>query len=129
MGFYWLEEQGNHAYFTENYEGRSDLGNTQPGDGAKFSGHGLIQVTGRANHTNVAKKTGIDCVNNPKLLAQYPGALAGSLVWWQDNDMNTLCDGGLDDADVISVTKRINGGTNGLNDRLNRTDKLKLIVL
>jgi predicted chitinase len=129
MGFYWLEEQGDNAYFTENYEGRDDLGNTQPGDGARFSGHGLIQVTGRSNHTNVAKKTGIDCVNNPKLLAQYPGALAGSLVWWQDNDMNTLCDGGLDDANVTAVTKRINGGTNGLNDRLNRTDTLKLIIL
>lgn len=128
-GFYWLEEQGDNAYFTENYEGRDDLGNTQPGDGAKFSGHGLIQVTGRNNHTNVAKKTGIDCVNNPKLLAKYPGALAGSLVWWQDNDMNSLCDNGLDDADVTAVTKRINGGTNGLNDRLNRTDQLKLIVL
>jgi putative chitinase len=129
MGFYWLQEQGDEAYFTENYEGREDLGNTQPGDGAKFSGKGLIQVTGRANHTNVAKKTGIDCVNNPKLLAVYPGALAGSLVWWDDNGMNALCDQGLDDADVIAVTKRINGGTNGLNDRLNRTDKLKLIVL
>jgi putative chitinase len=129
MGFYWLEEQGDNAYFTENYEGRDDLGNTQPGDGAKFSGHGLIQVTGRANHTNVANRTGIDCVNNPKLLSTYPGALAGSLVWWQDNEMNTLCDRGLDDADVIAVTKRINGGTTGLNDRLNRTDKLKLIIL
>lgn len=129
MGFYWLEEQGDNAYFTENYEGRSDLGNTQPGDGAKFSGHGLIQVTGRLNHANVAKKAGIDCVNNPKLLTAYPGALVGALVWWQDNEMNSLCDGGLDDADVIAVTKRINGGTNGMNDRLNRTDKLKLIVL
>lgn len=129
MGFYWLEEQGDDAYFTENYEGRDDLGNTQPGDGAKFSGHGLIQVTGRANHANVAAKTGIDCVNNPKLLTIYPGALVGALVWWQDNGMNALCDAGLDDADVTAVTKRINGGTNGLNDRLNRTDKLKLIIL
>ena len=129
MGFYWLEEQGDNAYFTKMYEGRADLGNTEPGDGARFSGHGLIQVTGRANHANVAAKTGIDCVNNPKLLAEYPGALVGALVWWQDNGMNALCDGGLDDADVIAVTKRINGGTNGLNDRLNRTDKLKLIVI
>lgn len=129
MGFYWLEEQGDVDYFTDMYEGRDDLGNTQPGDGAKFSGHGLIQVTGRANHAKVAAKTGIDCVNNPKLLTVYPGALVGALIWWQENDMNRLCDGGLDDQNVTAVTKRINGGTTGLNDRLNRTDKLKLIIL
>lgn len=129
MGFYWLQEQGDDAYFTKMYEGYLEIGNTEPGDGIKFAGHGLIQVTGRANHVKVANKTGIDCVNNPKLLTVYPGALAGSLVWWDENGMNALCDQGLDDADVIAVTKRINGGTTGLNDRLNRTDKLKLIIL
>jgi putative chitinase len=127
-GFYWLKEQGDEAYFSENYEWRDDLGNNQAGDGAKFAGRGLVQVTGRSNYVKVAKATGMDCLNNPSILAEYPGALIGSLVWWKENDMNALCDKGLDDEDVKAVCKRVNGGTKGLNDRLNRSDKLKLII-
>jgi putative chitinase len=127
-GFYYLEELGDVGYFTENYEGRSDLGNTQPGDGPRFKGRGLIQTTGRNNYQLLSKETGVDYVTQPELVATYPHALTSAIAWWKRNGMNELCDGGLDDDDVKAVTKRINGGTNGLNDRLNRTDRLKLLV-
>ncbi len=128
-GFYYLEELGNTAYFTENYEWRDDLGNNQAGDGARYKGRGLIQTTGRNNYQLLSNEVGINYVANPGLVATYPHALTSALVWWKRNRMNELCDRGLDDEDVKAVTRRINGGTNGLNDRLNRTDKLKLILV
>ena len=127
-GYFYTSELGNEAYFIDNYEGRSDLGNTQPGDGPRYKGRGLIQTTGRANYQALAETTGLNCVNDPASVATYPLALVSALVWWDRNDMNTLADQGLADANVETVTRRINGGTNGLNDRLNRTDKLKLLI-
>lgn len=133
MGFWWLEEQGDYEYFESNYgiNVRDDLGNEKVGDGAKYSGRGLGQVTGKGNYQLVMDATGIDYINHPELMAQYPGALVGFLIWWKRNDMNSLCDCGLDDAEVNAVGGRINGKNppNGANDRLNRSDKLKLLIV
>jgi len=65
-----IKEVGGPAYFTENYEGRDDLGNTQTGDGAKFCGRGLVQLTGRMNYMKYAQITGRDLVGNPDLLLE-----------------------------------------------------------
>ncbi len=96
------------------YEGRKDLGNTEKGDGVRFKGRGYIQITGRANYAALAKDLKIDCVNHPEMLEQPRYALMPALWFWKKNNLNILAD---KDA-FTEVTKRINGGTNGLEDRL-----------
>lgn len=96
------------------YEGRKDLGNTQPGDGVRFRGRGLIQVTGRANYTACMMALDIDCVDHPELL-ELPEHAARSAGWfWKTHGLNELADTG----DQVKVTRRVNGGVNGLADRL-----------
>jgi putative chitinase len=107
-----------------SYEGRKDLGNTVTGDGKKYMGRGLIQITGRANYDKVGKALGVDLINNPVLLEQ-PLAAALSAGWfWQTHGLNDLADKG----DFIGITKRINGGTNGLADRQALYAKAKQIL-
>ena len=99
------------------YEGRKDLGNTQPGDGVKFKGRGYIQLTGRANYGKFSQFCGEDCVANPELVAtKYP--MMSAAYFFNSNGLWAVCDKGHDDATVTAVTKRVNGGTNGLADRL-----------
>ena len=98
-----------------------DLGNTQPGDGRTYMGRGFIQVTGRANYLAVSKALGKDFVATPLLLEQgsYPALTA---AWfWNDRGISALADAD----DVVAVTKRVNGGTNGLDDRIKRADAAK----
>lgn len=91
------------------YEGRKDLGNTQKGDGRRFKGRGLIQLTGRANYTAFAKATGCDCINHPEIVAKLPWCVETAGWYWNNRKINEAAD---IDA-FITVTKRINGGTNG----------------
>jgi putative chitinase len=123
-GFKWLTELGNKAYF-KKYEGRKDLGNTNEGDGYKFRGRGYIQVTGRYNYTRLSKDTGIDFLNNPDLLAQEVNAIISACWFWSKNNINKFAD--LDD--LKKVTKTINGGYNGLEDRKKKLDKWKAILM
>ena len=114
----WAHESDHFRTATEYasgdaYEGRRDLGNTQPGDGRRFKGRGRIQVTGRANNERVAEGLGLDCVNRPDLLAASPHSELASGFWWAANGCNELCDRD----DFLALTKRINGGTRGLEDR------------
>lgn len=96
------------------YEGRKDLGNTQPGDGVRFRGRGLVQVTGRANYTAAMMALDIDCLEHPELLELPVNACRSAGWFWKTHGLNELADAG----DQVKVTKRINGGTNGLADRL-----------
>ncbi len=95
------------------YEGRRDLGNTQPGDGVRFRGRGLIQVTGRHNYQAASDALGVDFVNNPKLAAEFPHAIETAGWYWEKNNLNALADRD----DVERITRRINGGLNGFADR------------
>ena len=96
------------------YEGRKDLGNTQPGDGERYRGRGLIQITGRANYTAAMMALDVDVVEHPELL-ETPVLACRSAAWfWESHGLNELADTG----DQIKVTKRINGGINGLPDRI-----------
>ena len=95
------------------YEGRKDLGNTQQGDGVRYKGRGLIQITGRANYAAYAKFCGYDVVAKPGLLEQPVGAVKSAMWYWQTRGLNTLAD----KDDVLTITKRINGGLNGLASR------------
>ena len=86
-------------------------------EGFKFRGRGYIQLTGKANYTNFTKFIGEDCVSNPDLVAtKYP--LASAAFFFDSNKLWSICDKGADDATVTAVTKRVNGGTIGLPDRI-----------
>ena len=95
------------------YEGRKDLGNTVAGDGSKFRGRGLIQVTGRANYAACGEALGLDLLKHPELLEEPQHAAMSAAWFWHRAGLNTLADAG----DFLLITKRINGGTNGLADR------------
>ena len=99
----------------EAYEGRKDLGNTQPGDGARFRGRGLIQITGRANYEQLRVALGLDCVAHPVILEDPHNAARVSGWFWKGRGLNELADGGT--VNFTKITRRINGGTNGLADR------------
>ena len=95
------------------YEGRADLGNTQSGDGSKYRGRGLIQITGRANYKACGDALGLDLINQPQLLEKPQHACMSAAWFWATNGLNTLADAGKFDA----ITQRINGGQNGATDR------------
>ena len=99
------------------YGGRMGNGPEETGDGFKFRGRGYIQLTGKNNYTNFAKFIGEDTVNNPDLVAtKYP--LASAAFFFDSNKLWSICDRGADVATVTAVTKRVNGGTIGLADRI-----------
>ncbi|WP_218779884.1 glycoside hydrolase family 19 protein [Hymenobacter crusticola] len=95
------------------YEGRTDLGNTQKGDGVRFRGRGLIQITGRANYYALSRAFGVDFVANPLLLEQPLYAALSAGWYWNSRSLNEMADGNF----FLTITKRINGGRNGYADR------------
>lgn len=99
------------------YGGR--MGNTEAGDGYKFRGRGLLQVTGRDNYRAVGRAIGVDLEANPELLSEPDFALTASIAWWEGN----IPDGIM--GDITKVTKRVNGGTHGLDDRAQLTGKAR----
>ena len=116
----------------EAYNGRNDLGNVQPGDGPKYKGGGYIQLTGRNNYQAFA-----DAMGDPEIINQgtsyvaekYPWSSAG--FWWSNNNMNAYVDslsGMPADEAVKCVTRRVNGGYNGLDSRINYYNQVSAIV-
>jgi putative chitinase len=107
------------------YEGRADLGNTEPGDGRRFKGRGLIQLTGRANYTEYSRGSGVDYVSRPHLVASDPFVAVDVACWyWHKRRINALAD----KDDVKAVTKAINGGYNGLDDRIEYLGRAKAVL-
>jgi putative chitinase len=99
------------------YGGRMGNGDETSGEGFKFRGRGYIQLTGKQNYTAFAKAIGEDVVANPDLVAsKYP--LASAAWFFHRNGLHKLADGGSTDAVVTQITKRVNGGTIGLADRI-----------
>ena len=99
------------------YASRMGNGDENTKEGFKFRGRGYIQLTGKSNYTNFTKFIGEDCVSNPDLVAtKYP--LASAAFFFDSNKLWGICDKGADDATVTAVTKRVNGGTIGLPDRI-----------
>jgi putative chitinase len=99
------------------YASRMGNGDETTKEGFKFRGRGYIQLTGKSNYTNFTKFIGEDCVSNPDLVAtKYP--LASAAFFFNSNKLWSICDRGADDATVTAVTKRVNGGTIGLADRI-----------
>jgi len=122
-------ESGELRYTRElasgaEYEGRKDLGNTKKGDGVRYKGRGLIQITGRANYHQISKSTGIDFEGHPDWLELLQWATMSACWWWKMHGLNELAD-----ADCLTaITKRINGGTKGLEDRLKYLGRAKMVI-
>ena len=95
------------------YEGRADLGNTQFGDGSKYRGRGLIQITGRANYKACGDALGLDLINQPELLEKPQHACMSAAWFWATKGLSTLAD----ERKFEIITRRINGGLNGMADR------------
>jgi len=111
-------ESGQLRYMEEiasgsAYEGRRDLGNTQPGDGTRFKGRGPIQLTGRSNYRAAGQALGIDLENNPRRAADPDVGFRTAAWFWKSRGLNSLAEAG----NFREVTRRINGGYNGLSDR------------
>jgi len=114
------QESGSLLYTEElasgvAYEGRKDLGNIKKGDGIKYKGRGLIQITGRANYEEVSKSMDVDFIEQPELLKTTVWASLSAGLWWNKRaaKLNTAAD----NKDIKKITKIVNGGTNGLTER------------
>lgn len=127
-------ESGNFRYLREiwgptpaqlRYEGRKDLGNTQPGDGHRFLGRGIFQITGRANYVEAGMRTGQPVVEHPELLEMPDLAVLTACIFWKTRKLSQLADAGKDD----EITHRINGGENGIADRRRLVGKVKGLLL
>ena len=105
----------------EAYEGRKDLGNIYEGDGVKFKGRGLIQLTGRNNYELISKTYHVDFISRPEFLASPEWAVKSSLWFWEYNELNEFADSG----DFELLTRKINGGLNGLKERLQYYERCK----
>lgn len=124
-------ETGQFQFLTElasgaAYEGRKDLGNINPGDGVKFKGRGIFQTTGRANYKSVSLHLFGDerLLDDPSILTHPEFAVKSAAFFWKSKNLNQYAD--LDDA--IRVTKKINGGTNGLEERLKYLKLAKQVI-
>jgi len=106
------------------YANRIGNGNEESGDGFKFCGRGLIQLTGRKNYQLFSDSIGISIDDAPAYLTTFEGAVKSACWYWHTNNLNAIADSG----DILTLTKRINGGTLGLDDRTARY-KLALSVL
>lgn len=126
-GYRYLRELWGPTPAQAKYEGRKDLGNTFRGDGFKFRGRGLIQVTGRANYSEMSLKLfGTEGVllNNPELLETPENAVRSALIFWNSRGLNRYADEG----DIQTITRRINGGYNGLAERQQYYNKALIIL-
>ena len=116
-GFVYMQEIASGAA----YEGRKDLGNVIAGDGKRFKGRGPIQLTGRANYREYGQALGIYFEEHPELVAIPSIGLWVACEYWKRRGLNALAD----TDDIVAVTKKVNGGTNGLDDRRARLAKVK----
>lgn len=127
-GLRCMRELGKPSYFRKYEEGRLGkmLGNNMKGDGARYKGRGLMHITGRANY-KAYQDSGYckgDIMENPELLEKPLGATKSGAWWWWKHGLNELAD----KDNVVAVTKRINGGTNGLASRKRWLAKCKKVL-
>lgn len=123
-GLHWLTELWGPTPAQSRYEGRMDLGNTQPGDGFRFRGRGLIQITGRNNYARASEALATDFVSNPDWLAQPVYAVRSAMWFWKSHGLNELAD--VDQFEHI--TRIINGGLNGEDERVALWEKAQEVL-
>lgn len=126
--FLYARELGNDAYLEKYDTGpiAARLGNTpaDDGDGQKYRGRGLIQITGRDNYRQCGQALGLDLLATPELLEQPQWAVASACWFWTSRGLNALADKGL----FLGITKRINGGTNGHAERVAFWERAKRVL-
>lgn len=108
------------------YENRKDLGNTEKGDGVKYKGRGLIQITGRANYTLLSKDLNVDFVNYPELITEPQYAVESAFWYWEKHNLNRYAT--LREDDFRRITRIINGGYNGYANRFSLWNKAKDVL-
>ena len=123
-GYNTLREYWGPTPAQRRYEGRKDLGNTVSGDGKRYMGRGIFQITGRYNYRLYGNKLGIDLENNPELAEDPKTSVLIALEYWRTKGLSAIADRD----DVVLITKRINGGSNGLFDRRQYLVKAKKLV-
>lgn len=101
-----------------------ELGNTEPGDGYRYRGRGILQTTGRGNYRRLGKKCGVDFEARPELVLSAEHALKPALAEWNEGKLNAAADRD----DIVAITRKINGGLNGLADRRKWLAKLKKVI-
>lgn len=112
--FRYLRELASGDAYEPPSDKARDLGNNQPGDGRRFKGGGLIQVTGRSNYSACSAALGLDLIGHPELIEVPANACMASAWWWQAHGLNELADVNA----FGTITKRINGGFTHLDERL-----------
>ena len=112
-GLHWTVEIWGPTDAQKRYEGRKDLGNVNPGDGVRYKGRGIFQLTGRANYARIGKLLNLPLIAHPELAEGPETALRIACEYWKSRGLNAYAD----KDDVNGITKRINGGFNGLADR------------
>lgn len=118
--FRFTEEAGDGSL----WEGRRYLGNTEPGDGERFKGRGFMMLTGRENYRTMSVTTGVDLLSNPEMLKEPNVGLLVAAAFWTSRELNTLAD----TRDWAGITRRISGGTNGLDDRVANIEQALALI-
>lgn len=116
---WWVEKASGKAY-----EGRQDLGNTEPGDGPRYKGRGPIQLTGRSNYRAAGRALGVDLEGQPELAATPEVGFRVAGWYWATRGLNALADAG----DYRAITIRINGGLNGYADRVRHWHRCRSVL-
>lgn len=123
-GFRYSEEIWGPTAAQRRYEGRKDLGNTVKGDGYRYRGRGFIQLTGRHNYQKYGFALGLPLVEQPDLAARPDVAARVAAAYWTSAGLNALADAG----NFREITRRINGGFNGWDDRVKRWEAIKRLL-
>jgi len=109
------------------FDGRKDLGNTAPGDGAKYKGRGLIHLTGKANYADIGARLNVDLVKYPQLLEDDPKlAVASALEWWnRQKERFPKFKEAIETDNIVAVNRGVNGGNNGMTERIKYYNEFK----
>lgn len=128
-GFKFMKEQGKVSYFSKYDKGSlaKMLGNTKKGDGWKYRGRGFLMLTGRHNYQSYQNSEYCkgDIMEKPELLEGQNGSVKSGMWWWFTHGLNELAD----KDDIVKITKKINGGLNGIDDRKNWFQICKKVLL
>lgn len=122
-GWIYAEEIWSPTKAQLGYEGRKDLGNVQKGDGYRYRGRGIFQLTGRANYAAAGKDLGLPLIDNPDLAADAATSAIIACRYWRSRNIGPLAKAD----DLEAVTRKINGGQNGIDDRRKALTRIKAV--